>query len=393
MKQQIVPTSPKSPHMQEKQAQKEAKAAMIQSGSTTHATFFAIVFSILFGTISGFLGFAFAWGVPTDWPVIGRLNVISFLESQKTSVLLSSGSRQSASSALDVPRVLNQVVPVFAAEPIVGESNRPVADAVVVTSDGWLAVPTPAITPQNESSETLVVVLADDSVEPVIDRIDDAVTNMSLLRIDRDDLSPVAFAQNSEYTAGDSVSVIQSGIGAFSVRELPISSIAGQGIIRKTDIASYRYIIENGGDALTLGSAAYTADGRLIGIIDHNQLLLPAIFIENMVEQLQDDVEVIERSAMNIEYINISHITDAEKERLDLPEMGLYLYAVQDINEAVESDPEQVFMTGDSIISWNGQLVDESDDLAVLVHDITPGDTVRAEVVREGNVVVVEVEM
>lgn len=396
MKQQIVPTSPKSPHMQEKQEQKEVKAnAAAQASSTTHATFFAIIFSIIFGTVAGFLGFAFAWGVPTDWPVIGRLNVISFLESQKTSVLLS-GNKNVTSSALDVPQVINQVVPVFITEPVVGSAVAPIADAVVVTSDGWLAVPTSAITNNNEIRTELIVVLSDNSVATVVESIDDAVTNMTLLRIDRDDLSPVVFAQEAEYEAGDTVSVLQSAIGAFSVRELPISSVAGQGSIRNTGTASYRYSIENGEDSIMIGSAAYTANGRLIGMIDHNQLLVPAVFIQAMVEQVQDGAKVIKRSGVQLSYMNIAHITDSEKERLVLPEMGIYIHEVLSTNTDetnTEAQQDNVFLPGDAIISWDGELVEKGDDLALLLHSMTPGETVKVEVQRAGSLVLLEIEI
>lgn len=380
MKQQIVPTSPQSV---DRQSHVEAKAR--RQAAAPHLVFGVVVATLLLGSVAGFLGFVIASNIPASWPVIGRLNVVSWLEQERQDLLLSVRTPGRA-VVQQTPQVIDQIVTVYSGEPTIHSSVERIGNAVALTSDGWLAVPTqvlnnaqPVVTEAEGVQPVLVsfVLSNGDVVTDIDQRVDDSFSGMSYLKIPADTLAPVDFTADELLAVGQTVSVVEKDIGSYVVYRHQAAGELGDATgLRSTNRLEQLVGLDTGADSRLLGAPVYTATGELAGVMLTDGAMLSSVLLEGALNNLVVH-QRIDRPAFEIVYTNIARLTGPEKQRNALPESGLYI-------DEVVADQSIGLEAGDVIRSVNSHFVEGSDDLGVVIHSQAIGSVIYFSVLRDG---------
>ncbi|PJA93107.1 MAG: hypothetical protein CO132_04650 [Candidatus Kerfeldbacteria bacterium CG_4_9_14_3_um_filter_45_8] len=378
MKQQTVPTSPQSEDRQKHLAAKE-----LRKTTSPHIIFGVVVTTLLMGSLAGFLGFVIASNIPETWPVLGKLNVVSWLAQERQDLLLSV-KNPGRSVVQQAPQVINQIVTVYNGEPTLDNDVSRIGNAAVLTSDGWLTTPTGvlevslgAVGEDEAVVEPLVFVLSDGQVVTDIDeRIDDTFSGMSYIKIAADTLSPVVFTSDQLLTVGQTVSVIEKDIGSYAVYRHQVAGELNRQLgLRSTDKLEQVMVLDTGAESRTVGSPVFTTSGEFAGVMLADGVVLDSSLIEGALSSLIS-TQSIGRSNLNISYTNIARLTEVEKQRHNLPESGIY---IAEVSGETESD----LQAGDVILSINSAFIKENDDLGVVMHSQAIGSTIYFLVLRD----------
>ena len=270
-------------------------------------------------------------------------------------------------------------------------TSQATGSGVIISSDGYILTNNHVVDTSSSSSNYYTVSEAnrvlvylygeDDPIEAKIIGTD-SVTDLAVLKIDRDDLTAIEFGDSDSVQVGEFAMAIGS--------PLDMRNTVTAGIISGVN----REIEDDSGTTYTLiqtdaainsgnsGGALVNAEGKLIGI---NTLKLYGTGIEGMgfaipVNSTFDITEqLISTGKVRRPYIGLSgsDITQSFAAYYRLP-VGIYVAQIEDDGPAKDSD----LQVGDVIIKFNGTDVETMSELNNLKNESEIGDTVTLTVSR-----------
>lgn len=387
MKQEIVPTSPKSEY-------RIAADNARKNGGAPSRLFVAILFSIIFGLVSGMAGFLIAVNVPSDWPVIGKLNVIDYLQSERDRTLLSvKGSEKSLIQ--EAPQVLSEIAAVYSQSPDLSKGSTFVGNAVAATTDGWLVVATsilPAADNVDAQKEFRVILTNGESYE-IKKRLNDGFSGVSYIQINASNLDVATFSGSTTVSVGQLLSVIEKQLGSYVVYERRAAGeLTRSNALRSTQKLDQYTVIDPQDSATSRASSpVFNNNGELLGMTLQPGVVVPASIIYGGLQSVILNGE-LKRVSADISYINVSRLTDAQRLQFTLAEQGMYVYDVKSMTatDAAANTELALLKKGDFITAVNGVNVTEQTDLTALIHSKQVGSTFQFTVQRDGKTVAVE---
>jgi S1-C subfamily serine protease len=305
---------------------------------------------------------------------------------------------------------------------ILGGGGAGQGSGFVIDSDGEIVTNAHVVTDAeaaggggnlNEAREVYVE-FADRSQVPAEIVGFDPFVDVGLLRVDPEglDLTSLELGDSGETKVGQPVAAIGSPFGEEQSLSVGVISATDRSIESLTDFTIDGSIQTdasiNPGNS---GGPLLDAEGRVLGI---NQQIrtasgadegvgfaVPVDAVSRSLEQLRDDGEV--------EYAFLGVTTQAlypqlaERLDLDAPTGALVAEVVPDGpadqagitagEQEVRFQGQEVTAGGDVIVAVDGQEVVEESDLAQAISEHGPGDTVTLEVLRDGDVEEVGVEL
>ena len=282
-------------------------------------------------------------------------------------------------------------------------TSKATGSGVIISKDGYILtnnhiIDTSSTTTSkyytvSDANKVLVYLYEEDN--PVEAKIvgSDSVTDLAILKIDRNDLTPAEI--------GDSDSV-QVGEFAMAIgNPLDMRNTVTSGIISGTN----REIEDDNGTMYTLiqtdaainagnsGGALVNADGKLIGI---NTLKMSGTGIEGMGfaipinSTLDISEQLISTGKVKRPYIGISGtgVSETLSEYYNIP-VGVYVRSIQSDGPAKSSD----LKPGDVIVKFNGEKIETMSQLNKKKNECKIGDEVTLTVSRGGNEVDVKVTL
>lgn len=265
---------------------------------------------------------------------------------------------------------------------------------VIISDDGYILTNNHIVDASSSSSSYYtvseakkVVVYLYNEDEPIEAKIigTDSVTDLAILKIDRDDLTPAKIGDSDSVQVGefamavgnplDLKSTVTSGIVSGLNREIEDENGTMYTLIQ-TDAAI------NSGNS---GGALVNADGELIGI---NTLKMSGTGIEAMgfaipINSTLDITEqLISTGKVSRPYIGISGIdvTEAYSRYYNLP-VGVYVAEIETDGPAKDSD----LKPGDVILEFNGKKVESMSQLNKEKNQCEIGDEITLKVSREND--------
>ena len=282
-------------------------------------------------------------------------------------------------------------------------TSKATGSGVIISKDGYILtnnhiIDTSSSTTSkyytvSDANKVLVYLYEEDN--PVEAKIigSDSVTDLAILKIDRNDLTPAEI--------GDSDSV-QVGEFAMAIgNPLDMRNTVTSGIISGTN----REIEDENGTMYTLiqtdaainagnsGGALVNADGKLIGI---NTLKMSGTGIEGMgfaipINSTTDISEqLISTGKVKRPYIGIggTDVSEALSEYYNIP-VGVYVRNIQSDGPAKSSD----LKPGDVIIKFNGEKIETMSQLNKKKNECKIGDEITLTVSRGGEEVEVKITL
>ena len=400
---------------------KNTETSNSKANKTKNSTFKVVVTSF----ISGIVGASLVLGLCFYVPAVRNIFVSSDSDDSKkevSKIFTSEGSvskgvsiEDYSSTAISVAnKVLPSVVgievdfsvsanyPTFSAA-TQSSTSKATGSGVIISKDGYILtnnhiIDTSSTTTSkyytvSDANKVLVYLYEEDN--PVEAKIvgSDSVTDLAILKIDRNDLTPAEI--------GDSDSV-QVGEFAMAIgNPLDMRNTVTSGIISGVN----REIEDDNGTMYTLiqtdaainagnsGGALVNADGKLIGI---NTLKMSGTGIEGMGfaipinSTLDISEQLISTGKVKRPYIGISgtDVSETLSEYYNIP-VGVYVRSIQSDGPAKSSD----LKPGDVIVKFNGEKIETMSQLNKKKNDCKIGDEVTLTVSRGGEEVDVKVTL
>ena len=265
---------------------------------------------------------------------------------------------------------------------------------IVMRADGYILTNEHVIDGATRAS----VVLTDGTEYDALLVGEDTQTDIALLRIDADGLPAAVFGSSDELTVGDSVVAIGNPLGdelSGTMTDGIVSAISrSMSVNGRTMTLIQTTAALNEGNS---GGPLFNLYGQVVGITNMKMsgsssvaveglgFAIPSATVKAVADQLLANGEVAGRPGIGV---TVGAITDALRERYDLPE-GLYVSAVSKGSDA----EAQGVRVGDVLTAVDGQAVTTTSEVLAIRNTHTVGDKMSLTLWRDGEEFTVEVEL
>ncbi len=263
------------------------------------------------------------------------------------------------------------------------QTQQGLGSGVVITADGYIVTNHHVI----DGADDVSVSLGESNrryTAKVVGR--DPGTDLAVLKIEAENLSPATFADSDQVEVGDMVLAIGNpfGVGQSVSRGIVSALSRGMGMGVFEDFIQTDAAINPGNS----GGALVDVDGRLVGIntaiLSRNGgfqgvgLAVPANMVSHVAESLVKSGKV-SRGYLGI---TLQGITANLKESLELKSNQGAL-----VSDVVAGSPaaKAGLKEGDVILALNGKTVTDSNNLRIQVSSFAPGTKLSLEVLRNGD--------
>lgn len=278
--------------------------------------------------------------------------------------------------------------PEFRSAPRRSYNTTAVGSGFIIAADGLVVTNHHVI----DQAEAIEVVFDDGTRVPAQVRGTDEKTDLALLKIDRQDLTYVAFGDSDAAEVGDWVIAIGNPFGLGGTTTSGIISARGRDLHSGPldDFIQIDASINRGnsggplfntrGEVIGINSAIYSPNGGSVGI----GFAIPAAIANNVITQLLNTGRV-DRSYLGVHY---GPVTADIAEVLDLEdEIGAL------ISKVITDSPAKKggLQSGDIIRKYDGKLLKQLPDLSKWVARTAKDTRVELEIWREGRIKTVTV--
>ena len=255
---------------------------------------------------------------------------------------------------------------------------------IVLSADGLILTNAHVI----ENCDSAVVVLGNDTEFEAVLVGADMTSDIAVLKIEAEKLTPAVFGDSDKLTVGESVAAIGNPLGEEFRATLTngIVSAIDRGISydgHSMNLIQTNTAINEGNS----GGALLNMYGQVVGVTNMKMMsefssiegigfAIPSSTVRTVVNALVKDGEVRGRPAVGV---TVGEISDSAAEHYGLPG-GLYVSDVSEGSDAWEKGIRQ----GDIITAVNGEPVKSSDDILAVRNGLEVGDTINFTIWRDG---------
>lgn len=241
--------------------------------------------------------------------------------------------------------------------------------ALALTSDGW-ALTTQAVVGDEIQWGASVCEVTDVMTEPRY--------GWKFVRCDASNLPVVDMTSGLDVQAADQVFVVgPAGEMVFTY----VQQVTWADALRSSDLPTRRILLQD--DTRSEGSVAFNVYGEVIGLVELGGAIQPFEFIEGAFEQILEGTEAVTYPSLGVQAIDLTHAVGVSNEVSGGRHAGALIYGTRGI-EPAGAAAEAGLLSGDLILSINGQVVNGTYALDDLVAQYRAGDQVRVEIERDG---------
>ncbi len=343
-------------------------------------TVYTIIVAFVLGGASGIMGTAWTSSYLSDYAVqLTELTTPLRLSQERP--------RNFPSSYKDaVDRLIESSLPsiaeIYQGQPgPLGYLQAPLQTAVVLTTDGWMAMSV-------DPTHTHTLVGAEASVNgklyPVTQSVYDSNTQILFAKVNADGLPVASFGKGRETRLGEQVFV------ARSQTEFVTTSIARHAWPEAKSVSSdttnhFLYAV----NSVLPGEIVFNLNGEVVGIGRTDASILP---FENILPGFRSLLEkkMITHPTLGVQYVDLAHakfISGALSRSL---RNGALLYGSSAIEKGSAAKTAGL-KSGDILLSINGETINETQGLDELLSQYHPSDTIQVRFDRDGKQLTVSV--
>ena len=381
-------TAPAAPKKPKKNAGKAVKSIV------------ALVLAAAMGFMGGFVGARFGGNNKVIIQQVERSSSSSAdSESAAEGTTVSSGM-----TTAQVAKTVSPSVVVITTEQVVysqwswyGQSQveSGAGSGVIISSDGYILTCAHVV----DGASTITVTIDDKDYTATLVG-EDTTSDIAVIKIDADGLTPATVGDSDSLKVGQSVMAVGNPLGELggTVTGGMISALNRSVTIQGTSSTNTMSLIQMDASVSpgNSGGGLFNMNGELIGIVNAKSsssdaeglgFAIPINDAIKVAEELLQNGYVTGRPYLGISYLAV---TDAQTAQ----QLGVNSYGVY-IMEVVKGGPaEQAGLkAGDRIVSIDGTEIASKDDLGTLMQKHAAGDTLSITVARDGQMQTVSVTL
>lgn len=254
---------------------------------------------------------------------------------------------------------------------------------LIVTGDGWIMTNAFALNlSASDIKEEYRVVTSEDEIKKIDRVIKDKEKNITFLQLEQArDLPVIRLADTNQTNNGELV--IATNKGKRTLTTSIIEKTSPEGLIRSSDTIEEELILAHQlNNYFQNNSYLFNLNEELVGIqtLKGNNVISIAQFRSSISSLLE--FKEIKTPVLGIYYIDLSEMVMSE----EYPEQGALLYSIpsQPAITPDSSADNSELQAGDIITAVNNQKINKENELARVVHDHLPGDSLTISYLREG---------
>ncbi len=290
-------------------------------------------------------------------------------------------SNESQSDPLSYAQLYSSCAPsVGVLESVGGNGRLKKGAAIVMTEDGALVASAHLVS----GADTIVVSLNERSYDAQLIGLDYA-TDLAVLKIEAENLSPATFCGDDQYVPGEPIAVIgDPALGVVSIRDGILSAVTPSYLYRGFSLEVLQLGMDLGDVAS--GSALVNASGQIIGILDAElSAELPEAEGVFMAISMRSARPVMDELLQNgcvagrpSSGLTVSELPAAYAAYYGYPSC-LYISAVDASSPAAEAG----LMRGDLILEANGMTVGSVNEIYAVINGMAAGDLLTLTICRD----------
>ena len=261
---------------------------------------------------------------------------------------------------------------------------------VVISADGYIVTNNHVI----ENATKITVTLHNGEKYEATLVATDEQTDLAVLKIEAENLSPATIGKSSELSVGEEILVVGNPLGELggSVSNGIISALDRQITIDGNEMTLLQTnAAVNPGNS---GGGMFNMYGELVGIvnakgsgsdIDNLGFAIPTDSAINVIEQLIDYGYVKDRPRLGITMVEINDAYSAMQYKVS--EYGVYVVKVEDGSAADKAGME----IGDRLVSIGSREITTSSDVGAALSVYKAGDTAEVKVSRDSKEITLNV--
>ena len=311
-----------------------------------------------------------------------------------------STSANSAGSLAEVANAVSPSVVVVTTEQIVTSNYfwggqqvlSGAGSGVILTTDGYIVTNYHVV----EGAQQVTVTLYDDSTYTATVVGSDQQSDIALLKIEADGLTPAVLGDSDNVQVGEVVIAVGNPMGTLG------------GTVTDGIVSALNRDITVEGNEMTLmqtsaaispgnsGGGLFNTNGELIGIVNAKYsdedaeglgFAIPVNTMKTVVQDLLENGYVTGRPAFGITVITVSDVQTAMQ--YGVSSLGVYVNSV-DAGSGAEAAGMKA---GDRIVSIGSQLVETTDDVTNALKSYNVGDVVEVQVDRGRELITLQVTL
>ena len=386
--QNTAPAAPKKPEKSKKNAGKAVKSIV------------ALVLAAAMGFMGGFVGARFGGNNKVIIQQVERSDSSSAdSESAAEGTTVSSGM-----TTAQVAKTVSPSVVVITTEQVVysqwswyGQSQveSGAGSGVIISSDGYILTCDHVV-----SGASNITVTIGDKDYPATVVGEDSTSDIAVIKIDADGLTPAIVGDSDKLAVGDNVLAVGNPLGELggTVTGGMISALNRSVTIQGSSSVNTMSLIQMDASVSpgNSGGGLFNMNGELIGIVNAKSsssdaeglgFAIPINDAIKVAQELLENGYVTGRPYLGITYLAVEDAQTAAQ-------LGVNAYGVY-VVEVVKGGPAEKagLQAGDRIVSVDGTEIASKDDLGTLMQKHAAGDTLSITIAREGQMQTVNVTL
>lgn len=298
-------------------------------------------------------------------------------------------------AVLSLPDLYNRCIPSVVTVQGTEDKKKGVyfGTGIILSSDGLIVTNTHII----EGCDKSTVILQDGTEYPATLIGADSISDISVLKIEADGLTPATFASSDQLRVGSDCVAIGNPVNTKLTGTMTNGIISA--INRDITVKGHTMTLIQTNAAINEGNSGgplLDMGGRVIGITNMKVMssestvegigfAIPSSTVADVVAQLLSSGSYSGRPAIGV---IVSPVTKEIAEHYDIPE-GLYIASVSKGSDA----EKQGIQSGDILTAVNGAAVTTNEEVTAIKNSLQVGDPIHLTVWRDGNVLEFDVQL
>ena len=258
---------------------------------------------------------------------------------------------------------------------------------VIITTDGYIVTNNHVI----DGAEKVEITLNDNRAFNAKIIGTDSTSDLALLKIEAEDLSPITFGNSDAIKVGEWVLAVGNPFGFTSTVTAGIVSAKARSISQathgrsmgiesfiQTDAAvnpgnSGGALVNTNGELVGINTAIYSQTGNYAGY----SFAIPSVLVKKIVDDIKQ-YGTVQRAVLGIQFTELN-AEMAEDKKITATNEGIYVAKVTDRGAAMEAGLKE----GDVIVKINGNEVKNNGQMMEQMNKLRPGDVAIFTYIRD----------